>query len=95
MTDTSPDDDHETASFKIADQKITSLLKRLSDRDLCPRCTARALAYHAACLAECVMGSGRSDRDVRGHPRDHARARRPRARPSPFNASALRRHGKT
>jgi hypothetical protein len=30
MTDTSPDEDHETTSLKIAVQKIASLLKRLA-----------------------------------------------------------------
>lgn len=52
-----PDDDRETASFKIADQKIQALLRRLSDKGLCPDCTARALACHAVGFAECVLGS--------------------------------------
>jgi hypothetical protein len=47
----------ETPSVKIADQKIEALLKRLDDRDVCPCCTARVLALHAASLAEDVMGS--------------------------------------
>jgi hypothetical protein len=47
----------ETASFRIADQKIGNLLKRLADKRVCPCCTARALAYHAASMAEHEMGS--------------------------------------
>jgi|SRR6516162_8802478 hypothetical protein len=54
---TSQDDGRETTSFKIADQKIENLLKRLSDKNVCPCCTARALAYHAASMAEHEMGS--------------------------------------
>ena len=57
MTDTSLDDDDETASFRIADQKIGNLLKRLSAKGVCPHCAARALAYRAAYLAEDEMGS--------------------------------------
>jgi hypothetical protein len=48
----------ETASFKIADQRIKTLLKRLEH--LCPCCTAQALAFHAAFLAEQAMGSART-----------------------------------
>jgi hypothetical protein len=51
------DDGRETPSFKIADQKIESLLKRLLDKNVCPCCTARALAFHAASLAEHELGS--------------------------------------
>ena len=51
-----PDDD-ETPSFRIADQKIANLLQRLEDRKVCPCCTAQALAFHAAELAEAVMGT--------------------------------------
>ena len=47
----------ETASFKIADQKIENLLKRLHDKRVCPCCTARALTYHGASMAEHTMGS--------------------------------------
>ena len=58
MTKQTPDDSRrETASFKIADQKIENLLKRLSDKNVCPCCTGRALAYHAASMAEHEMGS--------------------------------------
>jgi hypothetical protein len=52
-----PDDGRETTSFKIADQKIENLLKRLADKNVCPCCTARALAFHAAAEAEDTMGS--------------------------------------
>jgi hypothetical protein len=47
----------ETPSIKIADQKIANLLKRLDDKNVCPCCTARVLALHAAELAEDVMGT--------------------------------------
>jgi hypothetical protein len=57
MTIQTPDDGRETASFKIADQKIENLLKRLDDKNVCPCCTARALVFHAASLAEQQMGS--------------------------------------
>ena len=57
MTIQAPDDGRETASFKIADQKIENLLRRLRDKNVCPCCTARALAYHAASEAEHEMGS--------------------------------------
>lgn len=55
-----PDDGRETYSFKIADQKIENLLKRLSDKNLCPCCTARALIGHAAFLAEQTLGSAKA-----------------------------------
>ena len=57
MTIQTPDDGRETASFKIADQKIENLLKRLHDKRVCPCCTARALTYHGASMAEHTMGS--------------------------------------
>ena len=57
MTIQTPDSGRETPSFKIADQKIENLLKRLDDKRVCPCCTARALAYHAASMAEETMGS--------------------------------------
>jgi hypothetical protein len=57
MTIQTPDDGHETSSFKLADQKIENLLKRLDNKRVCPCCTARALAYHAAFMAEHTMGS--------------------------------------
>jgi hypothetical protein len=31
-------------------------LRRLSDKGVCPDCTARALACHAVGFAECMMG---------------------------------------
>jgi hypothetical protein len=57
MTIHTPDDRRETTSFKIADHKIENLLNRLADKRVCPYCTARALAYHAAFVAEQTMGS--------------------------------------
>jgi hypothetical protein len=57
MTSQTPDDDQDTSSFKIADQKILNLLRRLLGKNVCGCCTARALAYHAAFLAEQQMGS--------------------------------------
>ena len=35
MTDQTPDDGSEKASFKIAEQKIENLLKRLHDKRVC------------------------------------------------------------
>jgi queuine/archaeosine tRNA-ribosyltransferase len=57
MTIQTPDDVRETASFKIAEQKIENLLKRLHDKCVCPCCTARALTYHGASMAEHTTGS--------------------------------------
>jgi hypothetical protein len=51
------DDAPETESFEIADQKIGNLLRRLAAKEVCPCCTARALAYNAADLAEQTIGS--------------------------------------
>src|SRR5262245_15148793 len=50
-------DDDETEGFRIADEKIGNLLKRLAERGVCPCCAARALAFHAAALAEDAVGS--------------------------------------
>jgi hypothetical protein len=50
-------DERERSSFKIANQKIENLLRRLDDKNVCPCCTARALTYHAAFMAEQEMGS--------------------------------------
>jgi hypothetical protein len=47
----------QTTSFEFADEKIKTLVKRLRDKDVCPCCTARALAFHAAYLAVPGMGS--------------------------------------
>jgi hypothetical protein len=57
MTTQTPDNGRETSSFKIADQKIEKLLRRLNDKRVCPCCTARALARHAASLAEYELGT--------------------------------------
>jgi hypothetical protein len=57
MTIQTPEFGRETSSFKTADQKIENLLKRLHDKNVCPCCTARALAFHAASMAEHEMGS--------------------------------------
>ena len=57
MTIQTPDDGRETTSFRIAEQKIENLLKRLHDKRVCPCCTARALTYHGASIAEHTMGS--------------------------------------
>ena len=54
---TTSDSRRETDSFEIAEQKIVNLLKRLKDKRVCPCCTARALAFHAAFLAECTAGT--------------------------------------
>jgi hypothetical protein len=50
-------DDGTTEGFRIAYQKIESLLKRLGNRGVCSCCIARALALHAATLAEAAVGS--------------------------------------
>jgi hypothetical protein len=52
-----PANGRETSSFKVADQKIENLVKRLNGKNICPCCTARALAMHAAGLAIPSMGS--------------------------------------
>jgi hypothetical protein len=57
MTNDQDDDVRETASFKIASHKIGNLLKRLSNKNVCPCCSARALTLHAAFLAEDTIGS--------------------------------------
>jgi hypothetical protein len=53
-------DDGETESFRVADEKIGNLLKRLDERGLCPDCTARALVMHAVGFAECMLGSAKA-----------------------------------
>ena len=57
MSAPASDDRRETASFKIADQKINNLLRRLRDKNVCPCCTARALTYHGVCAAAQHSGS--------------------------------------
>src|SRR5262245_54946101 len=57
LTAQTPDDGRETPSFKIADRKIDNLVKRLHDKNICPCCTARALAFHAASMVAVEMGS--------------------------------------
>jgi hypothetical protein len=52
-----PDDPRETHSFKVADQKIENLLRRLRDKNVCGCCTARALTYHAVSMAEDTLGA--------------------------------------
>jgi hypothetical protein len=47
MTTQIRDDARESTSFKIAAQKIDSLLKRLNEKRVCPCCTSRALTLHA------------------------------------------------
>ena len=51
------DDFTETASFKIADQKVCNLIKRLHDKRVCPCCTGRALLLNGAWLVEEMIGS--------------------------------------
>ena len=57
MTIQTPDDRLETDSFNIADRKVWKLLQRLKEKQVCPCCAARAMAYHAAWLAEQQTGS--------------------------------------
>jgi hypothetical protein len=57
---TSDDDNCETVSFKIADQKIKNLLSRLDERNVCPCCTSRALTGHAVLMAERELGSAKA-----------------------------------
>jgi hypothetical protein len=52
MTSQTPDDGREPSSYEIAYQKIGNLLQRLHDKNVCPDCTARALALHAAEMFE-------------------------------------------
>jgi hypothetical protein len=60
MTIQTPDDRRETIGFKIADQKIERLLKRLNDRNVCPCCTSRALTGHAVLMAERELGTAKA-----------------------------------
>jgi len=57
MTTQTPEDGREMHSYKTAYQKIGSLLQRLHDKNVCPDCTARAMALHAASFAEYALGS--------------------------------------
>lgn len=54
MTIQMPADDR---SFHIACRKIKSLVEQLRDENVCGCCTARALAFYGAGLAEQVVGS--------------------------------------
>jgi hypothetical protein len=56
-TQTHDDASYDTASFRIVSQKLESLLCRLHKRNVCGRCTARALLLRGAALAEHIMGS--------------------------------------
>jgi hypothetical protein len=74
MTTQTPDNGRETPSFKIADRKIESLLKRLHDKNVCPCCTARALVFHAASQVVQQMGSADAAvmfADIIGNMREH------------------------
>jgi len=65
--------DDEMSSFKIADQKIRNPLKQLDDKNICPCCTAKALAFHGAFMAEATMGSNEAIEmleDLIGHLRE-------------------------
>lgn len=42
----------ETSDFEYAARRIASLLERLNSKRICGCCTARALLYHGAHLAE-------------------------------------------
>jgi hypothetical protein len=55
-----PPNGRETISFKIADEKIEYLLRRLKDKNVCPCCVARALTFHAASLVEGTLGSAKA-----------------------------------
>jgi hypothetical protein len=59
-TQTLDRDRRETSSNEIADKKIGSLLHRLQDKNVCPECTARAMALHAAAWAEQALGSAKA-----------------------------------
>ena len=86
MTIQTPEFGRETSSFKTADQKIENLLKRLHDKNVCPCCTARALAFHAASMAEHTMGSAEA---IEMFEDIIITMRGPRARPRPLGGSAL------
>ena len=85
MTIQTPDDGRETTSFKIADQKIENLLKRLHDKRVCPYCTARALTYHGASMAEHTMGSAETIEMFEAIIMHMHEDTSPRPIPSPFN----------
>jgi hypothetical protein len=74
-------------SFKIADQKIANLLKRLDDKRVCPCCTARALAFHAAFMAEQGMGSAEAIKMFEEIVADLREDKRPGADPAPSVAA--------
>ena len=58
MTTQTPDHERrETSSYKTAYNKIGNVLDRLSGKNVCPHCTARAMAFHAASFAEYALGS--------------------------------------
>jgi hypothetical protein len=74
MTTQTPDDRHESPSFKTADEKIGKLLERLHDKQVCPDCTARAMALHAAAFAEYALGSAKAIEmfeEMIAHVREH------------------------
>jgi hypothetical protein len=64
---TTPDSGRDTSSFEIADQKIGNLLKQLNDKNVCPCCVARALAFHGRIAGHALSRQCRSDPNVRGH----------------------------
>jgi hypothetical protein len=69
-----PDDSHEASSYEIAYQKIGNLLQRLHDKSVCPECTSRAMALHAAAFAEYALGSAAAIQlleDMIVHMREH------------------------
>jgi hypothetical protein len=45
------------SSYLYADRRIEDLLSKLKGKGVCPCCTGRAMALHAAMLCEQTMGS--------------------------------------
>jgi hypothetical protein len=88
MTNDQDDNVRETTSFKIADRKIESLLRRLEEKNVCPCCTARALAFHAGELAEHSMGIAEAAEMFE----DIAASMRERDTPAPARSPSMATH---
>lgn len=52
--------DSAIAGFELADRAVETLTRRLSNENVCPCCTAWALAYRAADMAVHVKGRAKA-----------------------------------
>ena len=89
MTTQTPGGQRETASFKIADQKIDNLLRRRERQARLPLLHGTGIGISCSDRRRAHDGQCRGNRDVRGHHHAHERARRSSTRPDAFNGSAL------